>query len=754
MKCVFLVVSWLSTIVVVTAQVGNLVIEGQEPPQIILENCTDEIILDGALTEATWQNAQTYASYTQYFPTDSVLACGKTEILMAYDETTLYIASRCYAPNNEFTVASLKRDYGFGGSDNISFLIDTYNDKTNAYLFGMNPYGVRREALIANGGKARNDFDPSWDNKWNGESKIYEDHYVCELAIPFSSIRYKKGVTKFRFNSYRNDVQCNEISCFVNIPREFILMDLNYMADMQLGQSLDTPPQNITLIPYLSSAITRDFDEVTEMGTQWNYNVGGDAKIAVSSSLNLDLTVNPDFSQVEVDQQVTNLDRFEIFFPERRQFFLENADLFSSFGSRTMRPFFSRRIGVSQDTVTGNNIQNTIYGGMRLSGKLNEKLRIGVLDMQTAAQKDNDLPSYNYFVGALEQRVFDRSNVGFIMVNKQAINASDFGGTSDTYDRVIGTEFRLRSKDNFWSGKTSYMQAITPNDDKMKLSHFTSLQYNRRKFRADWSHMLVGAGMDAEVGFIPRKDILLLSPAIDYRVFPATDKVAQYTFSANFDWIYKLGQDNNEIIEDFGLEENRIRFDWNTNFSNNHRMNLGVSYSNFFLLEDFDPTRVQAEDIFLDAGTKHQNTAIAFSYNSDSRKTFFYRFNPLYEKFFGGDRYSLSGSLAYRFLPYGSISIDYNFSHIDIGGNFDKANLWLVGPKFDVTFTRNLFWTTFLQYNSQLENLNINSRFQWRFAPVSDFFIVYTDNYNTETFDPVMSRNRALVAKLTYWLNL
>ena len=328
------------------AQTGNYVLE-DAAPQINLKKKIDEIVLDGELNEETWKIAQVSKNFTQYFPTDSLQAIGDTEIYMSYDENNFYIAAKCYTPEDDFRVESLKRDYGFGGNDNISFLFDTYNDITNAFLFGMNPVGARREALISNGGKTFNSFDASWDNKWDGDSKMYDNYWICELAIPFSSIRYKEGTTKWRFNSYRNDAQTNEITCFINIPRENILMNLNFMADLNWEEPLSKPSQNISIIPYAIAGVARDFEDTNETEARITSNVGGDAKISVSSSLNLDLTLNPDFSQVEVDQQVANLDRFEIFLPERRQFFLENADLFSQFGIQRARPFFSRRIGVS-----------------------------------------------------------------------------------------------------------------------------------------------------------------------------------------------------------------------------------------------------------------------------------------------------------------------------------------------------------------------------------------------------------------------
>ena len=735
------------------AQELNYVQNDQTAPQINVKKATEPIILDGQLDESSW-GISTLSSFSQYFPTDSVIARGDTEIYLCYDDDHLYLAAKCYTDGDDFLVESLKRDYGFGQNDNISFMVDTYNDKTNAFLFGMNPYGVRREALISNGGKNRSAFDSSWDNKWDGAASRSSDHWICELKIPFKSIRYKEGKSKWRFQAYRNDSQCNEISALINIPREYILMDLQYTAELVWEEPLSKPSNNISLIPYTSGSIISDFEDVTADNPDLSAAVGADAKIALGPSLNLDLTYNPDFSQVEVDRQVTNLDRFEIFFPERRQFFLENADLFSSFGDRRVNPFFSRRIGISVDTVTGNNVQNRIYGGARLSGKLNENLRVGVISMQTAPQQSNDVPGINYTIFAAEQKVQERSNIGAILINRQSVNTENFGSTVDPYDRVAGLEYRLRSKDNYWSGKVSYMQAITPDEKDHKFSHLASLEYNREKYRLEWNHFLIGDGFDAEVGFVPRRDVFIAAPEFSYRIFPLSEKIAQHTFTLSPTLFYKLGRDDNEIIPDAGVEQTEINFNWDVSYANTARLSLTLGNQNFTLLSDFDPTRVQDDTVFFAAGTEVSNYGAEFSYNSDRRKKFTYRIAPSIESFYEGLRVGVSGRASYRIQPFGSLGLEYNYNHIALDGNFETANLFLIGPRIDLTFTKKLFWTTFIQYNNQNDNLNFNSRFQWRFAPVSDFFLVYTDNYDTTSFDPLASRNRAIVAKLTYWLNI
>ena len=453
-------------------------------------------------------------------------------------------------------------------------------------------------------------------------------------------------------------------------------------------------------------------------------------------------------------KQVTNLDRFEIFFPERRQFFLENSDLFGSFGGGRVNPFFSRRIGVAVDTSTDTNIPNAILYGARVSGKLNNKTRVGLLNMQTASDQQNDLPSFNYTVTALERTVFGRSNIAFLFVNKQALNQEKYGETYDNYNRVAGIEYRLASNDNRWSGKTAFHTALTKTDEKDKYFHMTRLQYNVRSFRVEWAHLITGNGFDAQVGFVPRKDIALFSPEAELKFYPKMKQITEHSIGFDTRWIYKLGADDNEVLEDFGLADQNTELEWRINFSNFYRLNFFVNRNRILLLDDFDPTRLQEEDVFLPGGNIYKYINYGFSFNTDSRKPFSFSVRPTFGGFYNGTRIGVNTDISYRIQPYGSIALSANYNKITLAAPFVPTNLWLVGPRIDLTFTKKLFFTTFVQYNNQQDNLNINARFQWRFKPVSDFFIVYSNNYITDQFSQFETRNRAIVAKLTYWLNL
>lgn len=708
-------------------------------PYLQLRTTEEKIVIDGDLTEAAWFSGQPATNFWENFPGDSSYCEWPTEIYMTFDDDFLYIGAKCYAPGQEYIVPSLRRDYQAGGSDNITFLIDPFRDKTNAFVFGMNPYGVMREALISNGGGGGNDWLDEWDNKWRGESSIHEDYWSCEVAIPFSTLRFPEGQREWYFNSYRFDTQSNTRSTWNRIPQNQIIMNLAYMGRMLWEEAPKTPGKSISVIPYITGGMQRDFEESTS--TERNFNIGGDAKIAVTSGLNLDLTANPDFSQVEVDRQVVNLSRFELFFPERRQFFLENSDLFGTFGDNQVNPFFSRRIGVTRDTSTGEGLSNPIFYGARLSGKLNNDWRVGLLNMQTGANQANGLPSYNYTVAAVQRKLFSRSNIGMIFVNKQTF-ADISGDTTETYsphNRVIGLDYNLASADNVWTGKAYFHHSFSPEQGVNPFTHGVNINYRVRRFAVGLEERYVGEDYNAEVGFVPRTNYFQTNARGDLFFYPNNGRVNRHGPGIRSRFLWTPGEGSTDRV---------VSLFWRVNFTSNADLRLNLRNEYVYLLEEFDPTRTDATPLPGQQGYTYTRLSVSFS--SDRRKAFSYRVEPTAGQFFNGYRYGLQTNLTWRYQPLGQVTLTTNFNRIELPAPHASTNLFLIGPRIDLTFTKNIFLTTFFQYNNQIDNLNINARFQWRFAPVSDFFLVYTDNYNSLDWNV---KSRAIVAKLTYWIN-
>ncbi len=704
--------------------------------------------IDAVLDEEVWETADIATNFWQQFPTDSLQAKAQAEIKMLFDDENLYVGIKVHAKSNDFIIPSLRRDFRAGGNDNITLLFDTFNDATNAFIFGSNPYGVRREFLLANGGTDVRDFDSAWDVKWRGESKIHENYYICEWEIPLYAFKYKEGETKWRFNSYHFDTQDNERNTWINIPQNQFIFNLAYMGDMHFEKPLGKSKSPISLIPYINTSGLQDFEDDIDDS---DFKLGGDAKFTIGNSLNLDLTINPDFSQVEVDRQITNLTRFSIALPERRQFFIENSDLFGSFGDfRESRAFFSRRIGIAED-LDGETIENSIIAGARLSGKLNNDLRVGLLNMQTDEDVSNEIGATNNTVVALQHKLFSRSNLSFLFINKQATKDYDFLNDDDdetdnnTYNRVVGLDYNLASKNNTWTGKYYLHKSFTPNTLNKDFSAGATTQFNSRYFDARLSNVYIGDDFRSELGFIRRTDIFKSILDLELKFWPKKGVFNRHSLTFLPIIIFRPDALN------FGVSDRLNLLRWQSNFINQSELTFSIVHRFTKLVDDsFDPTDTD-DAIELPQDSEYDYTQYEIEYRSDMRKRFSYNIETSYGDFFNGQRFSFEGNLNLRLQPYFVASAQINYDNIDLPEPYPDASIWLVGPRFDVTFNKKLFWTTLVQYSNQRDNLGINSRLQWRFKPLSDLFIVYNDNYFVNVLAP---KTRSLTLKFTYWLNI
>ncbi|MCS7074962.1 MAG: carbohydrate binding family 9 domain-containing protein, partial [Bacteroidia bacterium] len=315
----------------------------QVTPQIKIKRTSQAILVDGVGDELAWQFSDVATNFQQNFPFDTSLALSQTEVRLLFDDKNIYVFAICYDTlPGDYVIQTLRRDFSYPVTDAFTVIFDPFNDQTNGFSFGVSPMGVQREGLIARGGGQGVSTD--WDNRWFSEVKRYEDRWTAEMAIPFKTLRYKQNSTHWKINFTRNDLKRNESSTWARVPRNFNIASLVFCGELLWESPPPKPGLNLSLIPYLIGGYSESFSPTKP--ADFTKNIGLDAKISITPGLNLDLTINPDFSQVEVDRQVINLTRFSIFFPERRNFFLENSDLFAQFGFRQIRPFFSRQIGL------------------------------------------------------------------------------------------------------------------------------------------------------------------------------------------------------------------------------------------------------------------------------------------------------------------------------------------------------------------------------------------------------------------------
>jgi hypothetical protein len=694
-----------------------------------IHKTTEQVVIDGSPDDVAWQKAETAADFFMVLPMDTSKARVKTEVKMTYDNDNLYIVAICYLlKKHPYMVESLRRDFVFGKNDNFIFFLDPFNDLTNGYTFGANAAGAQWDGMLYEGGKA----DLNWDNKWISVVKYEEDKWIFEAAIPFKSIRYKKGIMQWGVNFSRLDITQAEKSAWAPVPRQFPTASLAYTGQLIWDQPLPDPGLNLSVIPYGLTGISKDYS--ANVKSNFRKEVGADAKIAVTSSLNLDFTVNPDYSQVEVDKQVTNLDRFELFFPEKRQFFLENNDLFGNFGFANIRPFFSRRIGLGVP----------ISFGARLSGSIDKNWRIGMMDMQTKKVEATGLPAQNFSVLALQRRLFARSGIRLLFINKQSLDYEP--GKDSTkpvyslYNRDIGAEYNLASSNNLWTGKFMLLKSYAPGKNDNSISHAAFLQYASRHWLLSWQHEYVSKKFTAETGYVPRNYYIKLNPVAGYLFFPAKGRILshgpRYTGTYYYTPSFKKTDNENIFIYLFNLRDQSSFDVW-----------AGNDYVQ--LLQPFDPTNSNKDS--LAAGTIHRWKAWGVEYFSKPQRLLTYSISTRFGGYYaGGSRQSVMIDIGYRFQPYIGITFSSSYNRIELPAPWHTTALWLIGPRIDITFTNKLFFTTFIQYNNQQKNINLNTRFQWRYRPASDLFLVYTDNYYSS---PLYIRNRAFVLKFTYWWN-
>ena len=728
--------------------------------ELVVKKAKEAIKLDGSLDEPDWQLASVAKNFFLNYPVDTIAPTFQSEARITFDEQFLYVGFVCYDDQKPNVIQSLRRDIDWDLNDNIGVYMDPFNDYTNGFFFTVTPMGVQSEGIMANGGATDDSYNDSWDNKWYSKVTRHEDRWVAEIAIPFKTIRY--NIANWNVTFLRNDVKRNQVSSWIATPIAYIPAAFAYSGKLIWDEQPPKPHTNISFIPYLSGSASKDAEHDASDNQM---NAGFDAKIGLTPSVNLDLTVNPDFSQVEVDRQVINLTRFEFGFPERRQFFLENSDLFAQGGFPDTRPFFSRRIGLAQDT-SGSLARVPILYGARVSGKLGKDWRIGAMNMQTQEKKSLGLPAQNYSVAVAQRQIFSRSNIGFVFVNKQSLGLDDAYDPSRHYhrsvlyekvvagdtvtainkfNRVYGVDFNLFSKDNKWVGDVYYHRSVDSKtqDDNYSLGGF--IGYYTRNVNIQMGQQVLGKNFNAETGFVPPHDVYPGNYSgffqVQYRTYPKQSPTA--VMGPQFTLNYVMTPDGT-------LTDRALQFRYDFNFLNTSALSFG--YNNIFqkLPEDFNPLDPIGDTSLL-AGQEFSWNEFGIEYRSDTRKTFNYALEGTYGGFYNGRLLSLGGEINYRYQPFGSLAIRADYSALDFPAEYGAANFLLIGPRLDLTFTDKLFLTTFVQYNDRSDNVNLNARFQWRFKPASDFFVVYTENYFSEA---LKSKNRALVLKLTYWLNL
>lgn len=711
----------------------------QEKYRLKIARTNEVIKIDGELSETTWKTADVATDFWQTINRDNNAPTHQTQIRLAYNDEFIFVAIKCY-DTVPYINATLKRDTRPNNSDVLALMFDPVNQHASAFIFCVSAYNVQYEDMYS----TANNINWTWDNKWFSATKQYNDYWTSEMAIPFKSIRYTAGKTQWGLNFIRGDQKNAEWSTWTKVPLNINWNDLGYFGTLDWDAPPPVPGKNISFIPYLSGSLEKDNENNKSLKPK--INAGFDAKVSISSNMNLDLTVNPDFSQIEVDQQVTNLTRFNIFFPEKRTFFLENADLFADLGNESIRPFYSRSIGLDQ-------MRNAIpiIGGVRLSGNINKKLRIGIMNIQTL--RKNNFSAQNYTAIVVKQRLLNRSGINAYFLNQESFltDTEKLKNPLNQYSRNAGMEGQLTSNTGKWKTFAGIHSSFKPGINNKNFFINTGAEYSTRKVGAKINYNEIGTNYYADMGFAGRiynYDAYLdtvfrlgfkqLFAQGEYKAIPAKGKINSHLW----------GIENHSYFNPNGsLSEQLNRLRYTIAFKNSSSLTTQFEHSDTRLLFYTKFTNKNP----LPPG-KYVYSRLDAEYKSDSRKNIGITAAIKTGGFYNGNLFSTRGEIRIRKQPWGNFSVLVDYNKLNFPDPYGNAELFLISSKTEIGFSTSIFWTTYFQYNTQQNNFNINSRFQWRFKPMSDLFIVYTDNYFAEPF--FKNRTRALIFKLNYWFNL
>ncbi|MBT8403385.1 MAG: carbohydrate binding family 9 domain-containing protein [Gemmatimonadetes bacterium] len=700
------------------------------------------LTLDGRLDEAVYSDYAPFGDFVQVVPDAGSPATERTDVWVMFDDENIYVTCRCFdtAPPEEWVVNELRRDTpGNRNNEHFGVMFDTFYDRRSGVMFYANPLGARSDYSVVDEGNSNTDWNPVWDVV-GGE---FDGGWVVEMEIPFKSLRYVSGDDQlWGFQIRRSIRHKNEWTYLNPVPTSMAgPQGLNKVSvgGTLVGLELPSAGNNLELKPYAIGGLTTNRLVDPAVSNDVTGDIGLDLKYGLTANLTADVTVNTDFAQVEVDEQQVNLTRFSLFFPEKREFFLEGRGTFdfgqggsgSFFGrgggggfSRGGgdRPtlFYSRRIGLDRGEVV------PIRAGGRVTGKVGP-FSVGAVNIQTGDIEETGIESTNYSVVRVKRDILTRSAVGALFTNRSV--AVDGGGSSQSY----GLDASFGFGDNFEMGGY-WARTETPTLGGDDTSWQAALNYSGDTYGVTASHLSIGEAFNPEVGFLRRSDFDKSSGSLRFSPRPAS-----------ISWIRKLTwQGNLDYFEDgAGRMESRRQ-------SGRFSVEMeSADQLSFTRTRDFDRLDVPFEvatDLAVPRG----------------RYTF--TNNRLW--FRAGEQRRLSGSVSYQWGAYyhgelkslslsqGRLVVTNQFSLepgvslnlIDLPeGDSDQTVFRL---RSDYAFSPRMFASALVQYNTATDYLSSNVRFRWEYAPGSELFVVWTDDRDTG-FGGTGLRTRALAIKLT-----
>ena len=735
--------------------------------------------IDGDLDDPIWQSAVPIEGFRQREPVEGAPASERTQARILYDDDQIYLAFHCFDSEPDRIIANrMRRDDELDENDNVVVILDTYDDRRGGFFFSTNPLGAMWDVLLTDEGRSRNE---AWSCVWTCRAKRTEDGWTAEMAIPFDQLRYAESDdAAWGINLGRTIRRKNEEVYLVPPPQSYGFggqFRTSKLASLR-GLGALRPRPRLEIVPYLQSGSERDF-EALDPSEQRTLDSGIDLKYGLTPGVTLDLSYRTDFAQVEADQEQVNLTRFSLFFPEKRGFFLEGAGIFD-FGERVSRRgpgggspptllFYSRRIGLQE----GHNLP--VIFGSKLTGRAGP-YEIGVLNMTTGKKTFIDEVEEEHFVidprqdGTalfdtvdvdvidsldrpviydtldvdvidtlravltnfsvlrLRRDIFGRSNIGFIAINRDP-------GEETDYNRSFGLDFNLSLLEATMNLRGFAARTWSPDLKGEDYAGQLALEYRGGDFEAQSSYLDVGENFDPEVGFAPRTDVRRFRSSARYRPLVNNPWVRRFSFGPSL--TYLMDRDNvlqtREI--EVSLFTNLEIGDW-----------IGLNYQHRF--ERLDESFEIHEDIIIPIDDYSFSSLGIFLFSNQGRRISS-RASLDVGDFFGGTRTRFGVGGAYKVNHRLTFEGDYDFNRVKLPqGDFLTNGL---SNRFTYSFSPDLFIRGFVQWNSANEIVGGNFLLNYRYRPGSDIYLVYNQAWNTE--DGFHQRNRSLQFKTTYFWN-
>lgn len=682
---------------------GQALAQHSQPDTIHALPIHQPIKLDGRLNESAWQQARKISNFTQRELQEGRPATERTDVAVLYDAKNLYVGVWCYDDHPDKIVASqMKRDFNYGTDDNFQIIIDTYGDRRNGYLFITNPNAARADILVSQNGQSNNS---DWNGVWNVKTTRTVQGWFAEFEIPFSSLRFTEGKTQiWGINFERNIRRKREQDDWQGWSRNSSIRQVSN-AGYLVGIKGKSKTSLIELKPYGITGLEKNIGEKP----QFTWNVGGDVNYLITPTLKMNLTINTDFAQVESDRMQVNLTRFSLYYPEKREFFLEGKNYFNFGLGHSTQPFYSRRIGLAPD-----NSIVPIIAGARVMGKAGNT-SVGAMSVETA-RKDT-LPATNYSVVRVKQDVFKESSVGVIAVSKLEPGHQNL---------VYGADFNyfnshFKGNKNISFGGALAQSYTSDRKQKTGLASRLFFEYPNDfiEFSAIWDRS--GKGFNPEVGFQRRTAYQMFNA--DFRIKPRPKKhfrfIQQFIFKP-FDFNYYI-DDVTHKLQSFWSEFRPLGFIMRS--GEYFEFNIQRKAEN--LTEDFNIYN----DIIIPKGEYWFTDWELQFFTYDGRKVYGGVFVN-WGGFYNGKRTIYSGRLNWKISKYVKFSADYQKQQVSLpGGNFVINEL---GSRIDFAVNPDLFGSMFAQWNNEEQEMLLNFRVNWIPTPGTNLYFVVNQGYNTE----------------------